>query len=94
MWHSRPPPFMAKAILNFHFDYLNPSLITNLMFKCLMFSQTRFLHAAVVMPSNSRWSNDLVIVGGEDNPKPKFWQEKKQSRDWEIFNINRKTLEF
>ena len=27
MWHSRPsPPFMAKAILNFHFDYLKPSL--------------------------------------------------------------------
>jgi len=24
---SRPLPFMAKAILNFHFDYLNPSLI-------------------------------------------------------------------
>ena len=22
-----PPPFIAKAILNFHFDYLNPSLI-------------------------------------------------------------------
>ena len=33
MWHSRPPrdppPFMANAILNFHFDYLNPSLIEN-----------------------------------------------------------------
>ena len=31
MWHSRPPrdppPFMAKTILNFHFDYWNPSLI-------------------------------------------------------------------
>ena len=26
MWNSRPPPFMANAILNFHFDYLNPSL--------------------------------------------------------------------
>ena len=31
MWHSRPPRdpaphFMANAILNFHFDYLNPSL--------------------------------------------------------------------
>ena len=22
-----PPPFMANAILNFHFDFLNPSLI-------------------------------------------------------------------
>ena len=27
MWNSRsPPPFMEKTILNFHFDYLNPSL--------------------------------------------------------------------
>ena len=23
---SRPPPFMEKSILNFHFDYLHPSL--------------------------------------------------------------------
>ena len=23
---SRPPPFMANAILNFHFDYRHPSL--------------------------------------------------------------------
>ena len=31
MWHSRPvstpPPFMANAILNFLFDFLNPSLM-------------------------------------------------------------------
>ena len=31
MWHWRPlrdpPPFMANAILNFHFDFLHPSLI-------------------------------------------------------------------
>ena len=30
MWHTRPPrdppPFMAKTILNFHFDYLKPRL--------------------------------------------------------------------
>ena len=26
MWNSRPPPFMEKTILNFHFDYLTPSL--------------------------------------------------------------------
>ena len=35
MWHSRPvstpPPFMANAILNFHFDFLNPSLTLNNM---------------------------------------------------------------
>ena len=26
MWNSRPPPFMEKSILNFHFDYLTTSL--------------------------------------------------------------------
>ena len=26
---SRPPPFMANAILNFHFDYLTTSLTTS-----------------------------------------------------------------
>ena len=30
MWHSRPPPFMANTILNFHFDYLHPSLSNNI----------------------------------------------------------------
>ena len=25
---SSPPPFMAKTILNFHFDYWNPSLMS------------------------------------------------------------------
>ena len=30
MWNSRPPPpFMEKTLLNFHFDYLNPSLRRN-----------------------------------------------------------------
>ena len=31
MWHSRPPPFMANAILNFHFDYWHTSLTQNTM---------------------------------------------------------------
>ena len=35
MWHLRPPPFMAKAILNFHFDYLKPSLAQLDVFCCL-----------------------------------------------------------
>ena len=34
-WHSRPPrdppPFMANAILNFHFDFLTPSLTANIL---------------------------------------------------------------
>ena len=29
MWNSRPPPLMEKNILNFHFDYLHPSLMTD-----------------------------------------------------------------
>ena len=37
MWHSRPPrdppPFMANAILNFHFDFLTPSLSSFRSFK-------------------------------------------------------------
>ena len=28
---SRPPPFMSNTILNFHFDYWNPSLISILL---------------------------------------------------------------
>ena len=27
MWNLRPPTFMAKNILNFHFDYLKASLM-------------------------------------------------------------------
>ena len=45
MWHSRPPrdppPFMANAILNFHFDYLNPSLI--LPINCLLDREAKLL---------------------------------------------------
>ena len=41
MWHSRPPrapsPFMANTILNFHFDYLIPSLRRFLFFPILSF---------------------------------------------------------
>ena len=29
MANETPPPFMANAILNFHFDYLNTSLMQN-----------------------------------------------------------------
>ena len=29
---SRPPPFMANAILNFHFDYLTTSLMYNVKY--------------------------------------------------------------
>ena len=32
-----PPPFMAKAILNFHFDYLTPSLTYFICFILILF---------------------------------------------------------
>ena len=46
MWHSRPPrdphpPFMANAILNFHFDYWNTSLI-DCQFDCFTIALTLF----------------------------------------------------
>ena len=34
---SRPPPFMANAILNFHFDFLNPSLTVKTSFQVSLF---------------------------------------------------------
>ena len=33
---SRPPPLMANAILNFHFDFLNPSLSLSYFFSRLL----------------------------------------------------------
>ena len=55
MWYSRPPPpFMAYTILNFHFDYLNPSLRLNsvstskfaFVLKKLRFRRVFLLHRA------------------------------------------------
>ena len=55
---SRPPPLIANAILNFHFDYLNPSLsvFPAVRFACLrLFSdildvlQMGFQQAAIVL---------------------------------------------
>ena len=31
IFQKRPPPFMANAILNFHFDYLHQSLIESIL---------------------------------------------------------------
>ena len=41
---SRPPPFMANAILNFHFDYLTPSL-SNILSFCVKNSYMRYISA-------------------------------------------------
>ena len=46
---SRPtPPFMANAILNFHFDYLNPSL------SCLALISFRLLQVKSISLSISK----------------------------------------
>ena len=53
MWHSRPPPpFMAKTILNFHFDYWNPSLscvlcaMATINLKKYLWQSTFFAHTS------------------------------------------------
>ena len=38
---SRPPPFMANAILNFHFDFLT----TSLMYKVLSTADSHLLQS-------------------------------------------------
>ena len=44
MWNSRlPPPFMEKTILNFHFDYLNPSLSPKPDYSAYVFLWLEFL---------------------------------------------------
>ena len=47
MWHSRPPrdppPLMANAILNFHFDFLTPSLICGYLGYTKCFGFTRIV---------------------------------------------------
>ena len=46
MWHLRPPrdppPFMANAILNFHFDYLTPFLSKSQSRFCSQFRNLNF----------------------------------------------------
>ena len=55
-WHSRPPrdppPFMANAILNFHFDYLTPSLN---IFLCRLPGETSFSNFQVEKFLQSFW---------------------------------------
>ena len=48
MWHLRPPrdppPFMANAILNFHFDYWHPSLMSKPDFRISANIQLYYLY--------------------------------------------------
>ena len=59
MWNSRPPPFMEKTILNFHFDYLTTrlSLVGWLpIFHCLNVCST-LTHLPIHMPRGG----DIVV---------------------------------
>ena len=56
MWHSRPPrdppPFMAKTILNFHFDYWNPSLTQCLQPQKMRPNPERRSQKGAIIPEN------------------------------------------
>ena len=73
MWHSRPvstpPPFMANAILNFHFDFLNTSL--SAFAKVIAWKQ---LQKAMVksIPRYDK-KNDL-------SPNCGLWSDKKENK--------------
>ena len=54
MWNSRPPPSWKKTILNFHFDYLHPSLIITLFSENSTTFSTGFNHCNFSFPSRSR----------------------------------------
>ena len=73
-----PPPFMANAILNFHFDYLNPSLRYNYLgYKTLTRKQgsISIIVVSTISPPNTlpivvaRWQNAIVYIFS----KPKFF---------------------
>ena len=57
---SRPPlPFMANAILNFHFDFLHPSLTGNLLCMSTQFHYFSFPYLSF-FETNYRESNPWV----------------------------------
>ena len=82
MWHSRPPrdppPFMANAILNFHFDYLTPSLMHNLLTPvyslCTMYMHhlltPSHLHRlqAIIFPQDWHFQYPTAEIDKEDPP--------------------------
>ena len=57
---SRSPPFMAKTILNFHFDYLITSLI------CLLLPNLPFLMLQIVAPALLEQVSSLLVSVGQD----------------------------
>ena len=66
MWHSRPPrdppPFLANALLNFHFDFLHPSLSWKADQKAVIMQYEAF-HSGVwfTNPSFQKWAFDQSI---------------------------------
>ena len=75
-WHSRPPrdppPFMANAILNFHFDYLTPSLsCTELAFSHARITSFKPQQRQWVCEWKSdRWGKVLMEHGFGENKGP------------------------
>ena len=44
-----PPPFMEKTILNFHFDYSNPSLKYHVHCSCYQSTLQHLVHISIVV---------------------------------------------
>ena len=69
MWHSRPPrdppPFMANAILNFHFDFLHPSLIKSHKSSTILPKNTTILKACLEWGRENICSPSPFFAAGE-----------------------------
>ena len=89
MWHSRPPPFMANAILNFHFDFPHPSL--SLIAENINVSSKHFWNSRACRQMSSTISSLLFISFSTNHhrhrrhqhfeairPRPIFWWQKPQ----------------
>ena len=59
---SRPPPFMANAILNFHFDYLHTSLIEKLKIVLWTYLTARWFRFVLLIPPVIRMVTLYYVV--------------------------------
>ena len=64
LWHARTPPFMANAILNFHFSFLNPSLSLSLCTICRL--SVRPWLWSTPMKTSPAWQRNTGGSKGED----------------------------
>ena len=86
---SRPPPFMANAILNFHFDFLTPSLILAanqffvgwLLVKYAQNSQYDFLQIHHPAPDSDFYKSDF-----------EQWRQRDQGGRFHIIQFISKAL--